>query len=191
MSFAPVYTEREFDYAYPSVLQGDFKLTELKGKDYTEFSEEKYTVRTEYNDNDAKETEYKYDFKTLIDNSSLFLAIRNKKIDKEASYSMPVVHPSYGAVQTIKLTHFADMEKETTFDYNGQATAVNFTVKGISFGVSSSNASGTPQLVFVQDGEKNGINKSLMISYVEPLVEYSSFNKLGALVYTLKSAAYA
>ena len=68
---------------------------------------------------------------------------------------------------------------------------MDFAVKGMSFGVNSTNSSGIKQLAFVQNGESGGINKSLIIEYAEPLVEYSGFNKMGALVYTLKSATYA
>ena len=190
-SFAPIYTEREIDYKYPSVFNGKVVLTEMKGKDYVEYLSDKYVVRTEYGEGKESETEYKHTLKTVIDNAALFLAIRNKSLDLDASYAVPVVHPSYGSSQTLAVTRFADLNKRITFDYNGTETTVDFAVKGMSFGVNSTNSSGIKQLAFVQNGESGGINKSLIIEYAEPLVEYSGFNKMGALVYTLKSATYA
>lgn len=201
-AFAPVYTEREFDYQYPYIINGEIKLSLIEGKDITEyFSKDKYKITKEYrNAKDAEyekqENEYEYNYRGVIDNSALLLATRNKTIEKDASYTIPVVHPSYGQVSNLSLKHFEDTEKRITFDYNGEEKTVNFNLKAMNFVVYPTNSgcdtsSGTPQLVFVQNGEIDGINKSLMVEYVAPLVEYSGFNKIGALAYTLKSATYA
>lgn len=188
-SFAPVYTEREISYLYPTVGTSDFVLHELKGKDITEYGKDKYKVSTYYGE--TAETEYDYTYKTLIDNSSLLLAVRNKKLDKDTSYTLPTVHPSYKSAQNLRLTHFADKEKEITFDYNGEEKTVNFGLNGLSFVVGTINNSGMAQIVFVQNGEKDGIDKSLIVEYVSPLVENGSFQKMGALKYTLSQATYS
>ena len=188
-AFAPIYTEREINYGNPYVSGGEILLNTLKGEDFTEYSSEKYTVRTNYGE--ATETEYKYTYKSLIDNSALFMALRNKNIDKDATYSVPTVSPAYGNATTLNLKHFDNTEKGITFTYNGEEKTLTFNTRGISFVVNSLNSSGTPQLVFVQEGEKDGINKSLIVNYVAPLIEYGSLDKYGALVYTLTDATYA
>ena len=190
-SFAPIYTEREIDYKYPYVTSNGIYLNELKGKDYTEYADKKYVVYTEYGEGKETETEYEYTLKTIIDNSSLLLALRNKNIDLDTSYLASVVHPAYEKAQSLTIKRFADLNKTINFNYNGEEKTIDFAVKGLSFGMNSTNNSGLKQLVFVQNGEKENINKSLIVEYVSPLVEYSGFYKMGALVYTLNGATYA
>lgn len=191
-SFAPIYVERELSYSYPYFSDGQIHLAKLEGNDVTEYATGKYTVGIKYGKaEEFTKTEYEYGYKTLIDNSALFMALRNKKVAKDESYSVPVVHPSYGKESTLNVKHFADTEKEITFTLNGEEKAVSFAVQGVSFVVNSVKSSGTPQVVFVQNGESGGINKSLVVNYIEPLVEYGFNNKIGALVYTLTSANYS
>lgn len=194
--FSPIYTEREFSYTMISVAKNELASGILVGKDSVEYSKDKYKIIKQYRnaadaETETDEKEYKYEYRTLIDNAALFLALRNKNIQKDATYNLPTVHPSYGEKQILALKHFADVEKEITFNFNGEDKTVKFSANGVSFSVNSANSSGTPQVTFIQSAAKDGVDKSLLIEYVEPIVEYGSFARLGALVYTLSQATYS
>lgn len=190
-SFAPIYVAREINYSIPYLAAGGVNIQTVKGSDCTEYSKEKYVISTNYGEQGQKDAEYEYEFKSLIDNSAIFMAIRNKNIDKDATYSIPTVTPAYGKATTLNVKHFDNTVKKITMNYNGTEKTADFSLQGISFVVNSLSSSGTPQLVFVQNGDTDGIKNSLIVNYVEPLVEYGGLLKYGALIYTLISATYA
>lgn len=184
-SLTPVYVSREFSY-YNLTVDSDFNLNKLEGSDQTLYSTDAYTVKTKYGDNQSA-NDYSYTFKTLIDNSALFMTIRNKNVAKDASYNLPVVHPSYGTSQELTLSTFAVDEQTYSLNYYGTDKELKFPVRGTSFVVNSMNESGTSQICYVQTASVDGANNSLLLKYVEPIAEYKGYKKLGAMIYTLKS----
>ena len=188
-AFAPIYVKREFKYSNPSVNSSSLKLNEYAGSDVTLYSENTYSIKQTAGENTV-EKEYEYTYKSVIDNASLFLALRNKTLEKDGTYNIPVVVPAYGSAQNILISRYIATEKTVNLKLNGEDKEIKFNVRGISFLVNSVNGSGTSQIVFVQDEKVEGLaNKSIIVSHVEPLVEYSGFRRLGALIYTLKEAS--
>lgn len=187
-AFAPIFVKREFKYSNPYITSSALSLAEYAGSDTTLYTENKYTIAKTTGE-DTRETEYEYTYKSVIDNASLFMALRNKSLEKDASYVIPVVVPAYGEAQNLLVSRYITTEKTADVKLNGEDKQIKFNVRGISFLVNSVNGSGTSQIVFVQDGATDGLNnKSIIVSQVEPLVEYSGFRRLGALIYTLKEA---
>ena len=115
------------------------------------------------------------------------MALRNKSLEKDASYVIPVVVPTYGEAQNLLVSRYITTEKTANVKLNGEDKQIKFNVRGLSFSVNPVSSPGTSQLVFVQDDATEGLsNKSIIVSQVEPL--YSGFGSLGALIYTLKEA---
>ena len=140
-----------------------------------------------------------YTQKTVIDNAQLLFAIRNVELAEDASSALPTVSASYGAPKTLTVKNNGDTQKtlrkggENSFTYNGQELADNeleIAVKDYSFYLNTTNDAGTPQYLLIQKSASASGKlpaKALIIEYVEPLSIYGSFQRLGALVYTIKS----
>ncbi len=192
-ALAPIYSKSEFDYGVIKVTDelilerligcntvlygGSSYKTATKTKNP---AEEEYTV--------INENELKYTPKTLIDSSQLLFVIRNLSLDLDGTKVIPTVHPTYSESKSLSITHYCDTQR--TVNVNGQDLV--FKASGVSYKINSMEASGYNQLVFVQSAEAGDIpNNALILSYVEPIVEYNAYKFLGAMEYTLKSASFS
>lgn len=192
-ALAPIYSKSEFDYGIIRVAE-ELSMERIIGCNTVLYGDSTYktAVKTK-EDKDgeytiASENEEKYTPKTLIDSNQLLFVIRNLKLDLEGTTVIPAVHPTYSEEKDLSITRFCDTQR--TVSLNGQD--VVFKTSGISYKINSMEASGFNQLVFVQNAEANGIaNKALIVSYVEPIVEYNAYKSLGAMEYTLKSFSYS
>ena len=191
-ALAPIYSESNFDYGIIRVNEG-LTVERLKGKNTAIYQGSSYKTATIVYDQESgerivSENEEEYTLKTLIDSNQLLFTIRNLKLDLEQTKVLPTVHPTYNQAKEISISHFCNTER--TVNLNG--TSKVFKVSGMSYRLNSVDAAGFEQLVFVQNAAIDGVeNKALIVSYVEPLVEYAAYRMTGAMVYNLKTITIA
>ncbi len=190
-ALAPIYSESNFDYGIIRINEG-LTVERLKGKNTAIYQGSSYKTATIIDDESGEKTvsenEEDYTLKTLIDSNQLLFAIRNLKLDLEQTKVIPTVHPTYNEAKEISVSRFCDSER--TVNLNGESKV--FKVSGISYRLNSVDAAGYEQLVFVQNTAVDGVeNKALIVSYVEPLVEYAAYKMTGAMVYSLKTISIA
>ncbi len=189
-SIAPIYTESENNYSIVNldlenpVQTLHFKTTTLYSKNTFNFKQQEFKYGEDsLTATPTKETSYSgsYDYKCLIDNTSLLFALRNINYTTDKSNTLPVVSPAYKSGVNLTVSY---SENVKTNDANGNA----IDTKIVSFVNADTNKMGRAQFVFIQNEQVAGKDNSLIVKYVSPLSEYSSsFAKLGALEYTLKT----
>lgn len=196
-SFAPVYAKNTYDY-HVCYYNGTPSYTRLIGENETVYGLDKYSVKNvAFNDNgeilEDKTDSYSYELNTLLDNTALLFALRNVNIEYEQKTYLPVVNPSYGKKAEIVVGYFINStEKLTGIKYNGTTKDLEIPAKCYSYAVNDANASGTPQITFIQKsavGETE--NRSLMVKYVTPVSTFGNFNQLGAIIYTLNEINFS
>ena len=199
-SLSPIWSKNSARYTYLTASNDDgqakVNVITLESNSKTTFNKSNYTIYNNYvigaqTDKAVESTKtYGYTQKTVIDNTQLLFAIRNVDVAEDSSYSLPTVSPAYGASKTLTIKNNGDKQKTLDMTYNANTVAEEVAVKDCSFYLNTTNDSGTPQYVLVQkSASANGTlpAKALVIEYVEPLAIYGSFQRLGALVYTIKS----
>ena len=209
-SLSPIWSNTDSRYTYltsTSAENGQSKINVItvESKSSTTYNSTNYTITSSYVmagmvDEKIEKTQTKnYTQKTVIDNAQLLFAIRNVELAEDASSALPTVSASYGAPKTLTVKNNGDKQKtlrkggENSFTYNGQELADNeleIAVKDYSFYLNTTNDAGTPQYLLIQKSASASGKlpaKALIIEYVEPLSIYGSFQRLGALVYTIKS----
>lgn len=143
---------------------------------------------------EKKSTEYTY--KSAIDNTSLLFATRSVVIGSD-TVTMPVYTPSYDKVQNINMAKASSMKEKFTIGANAEEelSIVAFSLSlNTTSGCTTGKNTGRSQLVFL-NAVKNpapaslGSNRTLVMKYVEPLIEYGGYNSIGALVYKLNNIA--
>lgn len=198
-AFAPIYSTTEFDYTMVKISNA-VNVYRTKGLNQIKYNNSNYTVTNKSLDLETNEViatnekTFEYDSKTLIDNASFFLAVRNTPYKKDMASYLPTVHPSYGEAQTLQVTYFNDTEiSGLNLIVNGESLEnVSFGTEVIKYHVDSTNKSGTSQLMFIQNGATSNIpDKAFMVKYVSSISDYSSYSKLGSLVYTLNKIDYS
>lgn len=197
-SLSPIYSVVEYDYTLVK-LTDSVIIEKVKGFDSISYSADTYKVTQRIIDVEKEQLiseisrEYPYTAKTLIDNASFFMAIRNYTFSKDYANYFSVVHPSYGQAQELQATYFSDFNVENlNLKVNGEDKEnLTMPTKVIKYLINKTNQSGTAQLVFIQSEATSGVaNKSIMVKYVSPLADYSNYSRLGAMVYTLSSVEY-
>lgn len=209
LSLAPIYSITEYmSSAVALKTENETTVPEITVYKFVKsiiYNNASYTIKTfdydAYQANNQVEpietADYEYTYRTVIDNSALLFATRNVEIADEGYKSLPVVSYTYGEALNLKFTNYLDGSENITVKINqAQEKALSVAVDRIAFGIDATNT-GREQLVFIQKEavkeEQTEIlkDKALMIKYVEPLTDYSSYNCLGALVYTLSEIQYS
>ena len=195
-SFAPIYAKGEYDYNVLYYKNG-LTLSNVKGSYENFYGDKNYTIVKKAIASDGAETvdeqNYEYTPRSVIDNTSLLFALRNVSYKKKSAANIPTVSPSYGTAQKIKATYLDDVNKTINLAVNNENKGeVTFLSKVVSFLINSSDQAGSAQLLYIENGatDATGKNRSLILSYVSPIAEYSAYNKIGCMEYTLKSANF-
>jgi len=193
MAFAPLYSERTFDYTLINASQS-VSFSRTSGKTSALFNKTAYTVNTELTNpetGDVISTDRRtanYNYKTLIANEELLFALRNVNVETEKSVSLPTESFAYSTYKTLSVTGVSDNATVNVegLTYNGTAQdPIAFKTRCLSYKINAQQ-SGRSQLVYIQNGSVSGIlNRSTIIRYVEPISEYGNQLLLGALVYTV------
>lgn len=191
-SLAPILSSEKYDYSLLNVTNS-LSLTRTIGENTVTYDKENYVVNQKVFDSQTgeKQTEvektFSYESKTIIDNSALFLAIRNINYASTESI-VPTVHATYGEAQDLKITSFDTSDITLNLTVNGEnKEGVTIPTNAVRYLVSSNDKSGANQLVFLQNSDEGIVNKSLIIRYVSPISDYSAYRKAGSLIYTLKT----
>lgn len=195
-SYAPLYVTQENKYELLSISDQGPGITETHFKREFIYSTDKYIInKIDVNDNSVKESkEYKYTYRTAIDNSELLFTLRNVYIEKvQGIFSLPTITATYGEKQNIKISRLEDATENVNFKANGKDYS-EMLVRKYVFNVDNQMMAGKSQLVFIQAKPTETTNnvdyRAHVVKYVEPLTVYGSFAPMGALVYTLQSVTY-
>lgn len=200
-SLSPIWSKTDASYTYLTAINGkDGKSTvnviTVESKSSTVYNSANYTISNSYviagkTESKVENTQTNgYKQKTIIDNAQLLFAIRNIDVAEEASYSLPTVSPSYVKPKTLTVKNNGDKQKTLDMTYNQTQINEDVAVKDCSFYLNTTNDAGTPQYVAVQKAASANEKlpaKAFIIEYVEPLSIYGTFQRLGALKYTIKS----
>ncbi len=196
-SLSPVLTKESYAYSLPKISD-TFVLDRVVGQNQVTYGQEKYkTVQIVMDESTGEEkgrTEKSFSFepKTVIDNSSFLFSMRNLDYKTIAEYVIPVVHPTYGKSQDLRVSKFENSDIKLDLNVNGETlNQLTIPTNAIKYAIASENKSGANQLLFVQNSAVNGLaDKALIVRYVSPFSDYDGFRKLGALIYTLESVTY-
>lgn len=137
-------------------------------------------------------------YKSVIDNNALLFSLRSVSLDDKTA-TIPVYTYVYGKTQNLTVSQ--GTAQADIFSINQGADAeIQLTAYQISLNTTTGCATGTntgrPQLVFLNTAQETppaslGSNRTLIMKYVQPLIEYSGYASLGALVYKLDSVSLA
>ncbi len=131
-----------------------------------------------------------YTFRTDVDNSILMFALRSFKTYEDKNTSLSIIAPAYEGWNSVSISKHEPKEQSITF-----ATAnadEKLPVKTFSFVSSDERASGRSLYFTIQTGKSTAgsvENKSLLVSFAQPLFDYSSMSCLGAMEFNLTSIA--
>ena len=195
-SLSPISSFEKYDYSLLYVTD-KVTLTKTVGENTLTYNQDNYVVNQKVfsAETGEKTTEinktYDYEVKTVIDNSSLLLGVRNLNFSTINEYIIPTVHATYGEAQDLSVTYFENSDITLDVSVNGeQKQDLTVATRAVKYLISSSDKSGANQLVFVQNGGNELPDKSLIIRYVSPFSDYSAYRKAGALIYDLKSVDF-
>lgn len=144
----------------------------------------------------------KYTYKNVVDNNALLFALRSIST-KETTQDLPVYTYVYGKPQNITVAKSTNTAEDFTIALNGaesKTAELAITPYKLSLNTTSGCTTGTntgrPQIAFINTAkdvapEILGSNRTIIVKYVQPLIEYSSYASMGALVYKLNSATLA
>ena len=201
MSFAPIYSKVEQENTLVHYYNDSNATSLIRYKYLTEttYGNKNYTMDkaiTEFlgSENEkttTSSTQRKYDFRQVIDNTQFIFATRNVNISQDASVSLPVQSLSYGYPVSLLIKNVNERTLPALpLTYNGTSITEDVQIQEFAYRINSSKNAGAAQFVLVQ---KQGTEKlpynALPIQIVETLTTYSSFESLGALVYTLTDVA--
>ena len=144
-----------------------------------------------------------YSFKTVIDNSSLLFALRSMAFNNANSSSVSVFATQYGGPRSLTIAYEKNNNTVDDFNVNLNGTAMpkeeiqlacHSFVLNSSEGCQGNTNTGRKQLAYINTPKEDGSiyasigsNRSIVMKYVEPLIEYGGYKTLGALVYKLNS----
>ena len=144
----------------------------------------------------SRTTTSKYDFKSVLDNSTLLFALR--ALSREGTLpALKVYSHVYTSPKTLTLAGVDPVAEKFNITLNGttipeeeiQLDGYSFVLNTAS-GCTTGPNTGKAQLVYINKKADTapasiGSNRPMVMRYVEPLMEYSSYNSMGALVYSL------
>ena len=198
-AYAPIYSETTANYSLLGLNNEEMLFQPVEYKSETIYGQEEYVVKHISNlgaeNQNEQSKSYEYTFKSLIDNTQLFFAIRNTTLEDEKSTYIPVVAPQYGEKNTLKITR----ENTTTHTINGlkvQGEEINgedVKLAKISYVNSTTNKTGMSQEIFIQaEKSSNGKieNRAILFKYNSTIYEHGSNAILGTLVYELTEISY-
>ena len=203
MTYAPIYSHTVADYTIlqyngfggvPIIIKSTSKIKYQKESylvDYICSGENFAGVKT---DEVVTSTTYDYNYKTVIDNSMIFFALRNFPIENQKVKGLPTVVANYGEAQLLAVKNSGSItQRVDDLSYNGEKIAYDFSVSTYSFNKNETDQSGATQRVYIQNKVENSPipYKSLVVKYEEPLTTNLNYVSLGSLVYTLSSIEFS
>lgn len=192
LSFAPIFSDTQFETSLLLFSAPDVQT--FKSDYQTVYNQNFYTLSGSSTLSDSKQndvTEHNrtenYTFRSLIDNAQFMFAIRNLTIETGKSGYFLAATLSYNQPKSIAVSNATTYDSDVDFTYNG--TSINsITTTSYNYALSESKSSGIPQYFFLQAKSTESLpNKSLLVKYIEPVIEYSSLNCAGSLNYKLKT----
>ncbi len=127
-----------------------------------------------------------YTARHAIDNVQLLFALRNIKISKNSSATLPVSTYMYNEPQSLVIINASQAPIPTAVTYNGVNKNVEIPVNNLEISLTGTTNGGPTKYVSIQNKEADGIlNNALPVEYAEPVFENASFQMIGALVYKL------
>lgn len=199
MSLAPLYAKESAEYVIFSSTESNVQAAIVKTESETFYDQENYSKTKKYKTfnideeivfDDAKTEEYKekYTFRTAIDNTELYFALRGlaMSIQENSSTKISVISPSFNNPESLTIKNNGNSTDKFTFKYNGTEITENITYTNLAYNLSDTNASGKPQYVLIQKDNTDTLkNCNIPLRFAKPLFLYSSFVNLGALVFTI------
>lgn len=150
---------------------------------------------------DVRTTTSKYTIRSVIDNSTFLFAFRSLDMS-EGSNTVSVYSHVYSSSKSLNVSSLDAAAEKFKITLNGttmdeeeiQLNAYSF-VLNTSSGCSTGTNTGKSQIIYTNKSAETppqsiGSNRTLVMRYVEPLMEYSSYMSMGALVYNLKSIEF-
>lgn len=206
-AFAPLYSKTTSSYSIVVLSKSAASFAIMDIDSTTAYNSTSYTVNTGYavydfdkdNDNDRPKIEsdsysqktYKYESRTMIDNTELLFALRNFSVEKDKTSTLPVVSFGYGEYQSLSVKNTNETNREVTLNINDTDVTERISVKKYSYSINSSKTAGVSQSVVIQSaGENQMPNKALLLEFSSPLIIQASTTKYGGLLYTLKKVTY-
>ena len=204
MAYAPIYSHTVADY---TVLQytgaGGIPII-TKSTSKIKYQKESYSVEYTYSgesyngedktDSVTTNSNYDYKYKTVVDNSMLFFALRNFPIENQSVEGLPTVVANYGEAQLLAVNNAGSItQRVENLSYNGEKNSYDISVSTYTFNKNEADQSGAMQKVYIQNKVENSPipYKSLMVKYEEPLTTGLNYVSLGSLVYTLSSIEFS
>ncbi len=145
---------------------------------------------------------YEYEFRHILDNTQLTFANRSLNLAKNQSTLIPVVSYMYSNPTKLEILNTADSTFNIESSLNYTTPTVNkdydeglsIPAKNIRISLYNTSYTGLPKYITVQsDSADNGTisNNGLVLEYAEAVLGtyYTTFNCLGALVYTLNNVS--
>jgi hypothetical protein len=205
-SFSPIYSYTESIQSLASV--GKTAIVEQQHtRVQTVYNLKKVESTIEYvstkddNKGEVLKTETKtakYTYKSVIDNNALLFALRSVSLS-DNSADIPVYTSVYGKPQNITVAKSTATAENFQIKLNGEVMAeeeLQLTPYKLSLntasGCSTGTNSGRPQIAFTNASQETppaslGSNRTVIMKYVQPLIEYSGYISMGALVYKLNN----
>ncbi len=195
LSFSPIYSTYKADMhdLFSSSSQPADRLKRICYDYTTIYTVDDYYMKktSAYLDSEGeiideptmKETDGGYTFRTDIDNNALLFVLRNYATTDSGTTSLSVMTPAYDGYQSILLSKHTIESQNVTLNNDSQ----KIDVKKLSFNANDQNASGLSHYLTIQNAAST--NKALLISYAQPLFDYSSMTCLGALEFKLTNIA--
>lgn len=192
MSFAPIYSKTVSETSL--LLFKSASINTFTSNYTTVYNQNDYTLTGSSSLSDGQNTnstDYErtqdYTFRSLIDNAEFMFAVRNKTIAQESTGSLLATALTYDDAQSIIISHDGTSDSNVNFTYNGEGIT-ELTLNSFSYTLNESTNTGMPQYYFLQAKETDTLpNKSLLVKYIEPIIEYSSIECAGSFIYNLKS----
>ena len=145
---------------------------------------------------------YEYEFRHILDNAQLIFANRSLNLAKNQSTLIPVVSYMYSNPTKLEVLNTADSTFNIESSLNYTTPTVNkdydenlsMPAKNIRISLYNTSYTGLPKYITVQsDSADNGTisNNGLVLEYAEAVLGtyYTTYNCLGALVYTLNNVS--
>ena len=195
LSFAPIYSKvvqkTQILSADTSLKTPVYNVSKMENEYSIFYNQSSYKI-IYASEEDTIEQTYAYTFKTAIDNAELLFALRNLKVEKESSATLPVVSASYGEAKSLLITHVAQLENALSLSVNGDEVNEKVKVNKLRFNVNENKNTGISQYLTIQESASTTIPyKALLTEYAHALVCYGANSVTGALIYKLVSVEYS
>ena len=172
-SYTPIYSKTTYKYQDVRIGKENIVITTLEGETVVSYSKNSYTI------NGSKQNR---EFKTYVDNAQLLFALRNIDLEPDKTFELPTVSAQYKVPKTLSVMRMTDRAIKLNISGIGE---VEPNTQRLNFRISSTNAAGQAQLVYLNNAKDLCNGKSIVLRYVEPLIDSGSYYCLGAMQYTL------